>query len=170
MHVNKDLGEENRVCLLAASRVYQLTLTVTSNKGHTQYLYTSYFPPLFIRRRKKYWLFPVTVYKRNWVGKSIKKKLHYFFGPKCLFYACFTLIGSWEGGNFFGVGFFLNIKCVRVGLQETNNFFRPYSINKVWMASIYKAITAVPLSMLVARHISSTQCGLEVIVMFFTEI
>ena len=32
---------------------------------------------------------------------------------------CFMLIGSWEGGKNFGVGFFLN----RVGLQETNNFF-----------------------------------------------
>ena len=40
-----------------------------------------------------------------------------------MFYACFTLIGSWEGGKNFRVGIFLNKKLVRVGLQETNNFF-----------------------------------------------
>ena len=36
--------------------------------------------------------------KSNRVGRSVKKKfLHYLFGQKCVFYACFTLIGSWEG-------------------------------------------------------------------------
>ena len=34
--------------------------------------------------------------------------LHYYFGQKCVFYACFTLIGSWEGGNNFRVGIFFN--------------------------------------------------------------
>ena len=40
-----------------------------------------------------------------------------------MFYACFTLIGSWEGRKNFKVGISLNKKLVRVGLQETNNFF-----------------------------------------------
>ena len=35
------------------------------------------------------------------------------------------LIGSWEGRKNFGVEFFMKKKLVRVGLQETNNFFRP---------------------------------------------
>ena len=34
--------------------------------------------------------------------------LHYLFGQKCVFYARFTLIGSWEGGKNFRVGIFLN--------------------------------------------------------------
>ena len=37
--------------------------------------------------------------KRNWL-------LHYFFGQKCVFYACFTLIGSWVGRKNFRVGIF----------------------------------------------------------------
>ena len=54
-------------------------------------------------------LFPVTVLKKNRVGRSVKKKkFHYFFGQKCVYYACFTLIGSWEGGKNFRVGIFLN--------------------------------------------------------------
>ena len=48
------------------------------------------------------------------------------FVQKCVFYACFTLIGSWKGRKNFRVGIFLNKKLVRVGLQEINNFFRPY--------------------------------------------
>ena len=32
--------------------------------------------------------------KKNRVGRSVKKNLHYFFGQKCVFYACFTLICS----------------------------------------------------------------------------
>ena len=61
-----------------------------------------------MRPRKKNCLFPVMVRKKR-VGRSVKIKfLDSFFGPKCLLYACFTLIGSWEG---------------TVGLQETNNFF-----------------------------------------------
>ena len=54
--------------------------------------------------------------KKNRVGRSVKKIfLHYFFGQKCviyacftLFYACFTLIGSWMDDKNFGVGIFLN--------------------------------------------------------------
>ena len=42
------------------------------------------------------------------VSRSVKKKLHYFFGQKCVFYACFTLIGSWTGDKNFRVGIFLN--------------------------------------------------------------
>ena len=47
--------------------------------------------------------------KENRVGRSVKKIiLHNFFGQKCVFYACFTLIRSWEGGKInFRVGIFL---------------------------------------------------------------
>ena len=38
--------------------------------------------------------------KKNRVGRSVKKM---FFGQKCVFYACFTLIWSWEGGKNFRV-------------------------------------------------------------------
>ena len=31
--------------------------------------------------------------KKNRVGRSVKI---FFFGQKCVFYACFMLIGSWE--------------------------------------------------------------------------
>ena len=61
-----------------------------------------------VRPREKYCLFPVTVRKKYREGRSIKKKLHYFYGQKCVFYACFTLIWSWEGGKNFRVGIFLN--------------------------------------------------------------
>ena len=40
-----------------------------------------------------------------------------------MFYACFTLIGNWESPKNFRVGIFFNKKLVRVGLQETDNFF-----------------------------------------------
>ena len=33
---------------------------------------------------------------KNRVGRSVKKDC-VLFGQKCVFYACFTLIGSWEG-------------------------------------------------------------------------
>ena len=47
--------------------------------------------------------------KKNRVGRSIKKYiLDYSLGQKCVFYACFILIGSWEGGKNFRVGIFLN--------------------------------------------------------------
>ena len=43
------------------------------------------------------------------VGRSVKISfLHYFFGQKCVFSACFMLIGSWEGRKNFRVGIFLN--------------------------------------------------------------
>ena len=60
-----------------------------------------------IRPRKIYCLFPVTVCKKNRVGRSVKLFfLNYFFGQKCVFYACFTLIESWEGRKNFRVGIF----------------------------------------------------------------
>ena len=47
--------------------------------------------------------------EKNRVGRSVKLFFfHYFFGQKCVFYACFTLIGSWEGNKNFRVGIFLN--------------------------------------------------------------
>ena len=62
-----------------------------------------------IRPKKINCLFPVTV-KKNRVGRSVKFFffLHYFFGQKCVFYACFTLIGSGMGDKNFRVGIFLN--------------------------------------------------------------
>ena len=49
----------------------------------------------YLRPKKRNCLFPVTVRKKcRLVGK--KFFLHYFFGQKCVFYACFSLIGSWE--------------------------------------------------------------------------
>ena len=45
--------------------------------------------------------------KKNRVGRLVIF-LNYFFGQKCVFYACRMLIGSWEGGNNFRVGIFLN--------------------------------------------------------------
>ena len=61
-----------------------------------------------MRPKKRNCLFPITVLK-NRVGRSVRKKiLHYFFGQKCVFYACVTLIGSWEGGKNFRVGIVLN--------------------------------------------------------------
>ena len=51
---------------------------------------------------------------KNRVGRSVKM---------CYFYACFTLIGSWMGRKIFRLGISLNIKLVRVELQETNNIF-----------------------------------------------
>ena len=71
-------------------------------------------------------LFPVTVRKKKGeIGKNIF--LHYFLGQKCVFYACLTLIGSWEVAKNFMVGIYLN-KNIRVGLQETNNFFLGLSL------------------------------------------
>ena len=54
---------------------------------------------IHMRTRKKYCLFPVhNGLKKNRVGRLVKKKiLHFFFGQKCVFFAWFTLIGSWEG-------------------------------------------------------------------------
>ena len=61
------------------------------------------------RPKKINCLFPVTVRKKNRVGRSVKKTfLHHFFGQKCVFYAWFTLIGSWMGDKNFRVGIFLN--------------------------------------------------------------
>ena len=51
--------------------------------------------------------------KKNRLVRSVTTFfLHFFFGQKCGFYACFTLIGSWEGGKKFRVGIFLNKKLL----------------------------------------------------------
>ena len=50
--------------------------------------------------------------KKNRIGRSVKKKSAFFFGQKCVFYACFSLIGSWEGEKNFGVGIFWSKMCV----------------------------------------------------------
>ena len=66
------------------------------------------FEPSLVRTKKRNCLFPVTV-RKNRVGRLVKSLFfHYFFGQKCVFYACFTLIGSLKGGKNFGVGIFLN--------------------------------------------------------------
>ena len=48
--------------------------------------------------------------EKNRIGRSVKTFFFHYFhiGQKCVFYACFTLIGSLEGGKNFGVGIFLN--------------------------------------------------------------
>ena len=47
--------------------------------------------------------------KKNRVGRSVKDFfLHYFFGQKCVFYACLMLIGSWMSDKNFRVAIFLN--------------------------------------------------------------
>ena len=56
---------------------------------------------------------------KNRVGRSvIFFFLHYFFGQKFVFYACFSLIGSWEGEKNFRVGIFLNKNLLGLGLME----------------------------------------------------
>ena len=52
----------------------------------------------------------------------------FFFFQKSVSHACFMLIRCWKGKKThfsFGLGF-LELKLVRVGLQETKNLFRPY--------------------------------------------
>ena len=44
--------------------------------------------------------------EENRVGRSVGCII--IFGQKCVFFACFTLIGSWEGGKNFRVGISLN--------------------------------------------------------------
>ena len=62
-----------------------------------------------VKALKKKLFVSCNVPKKNRVGRSVKKKiLHYFFGQKCVFYACFSLIGSWEGDKNFGIGIFMN--------------------------------------------------------------
>ena len=61
-----------------------------------------------MRPKKISCLFPVTA-EKNRVGRSVKRFfLHYFFGQKCVIYACFTLIRSWEGDKNLRVGILLN--------------------------------------------------------------
>ena len=42
------------------------------------------------------------------VGRLVKKDIWIIFLVKNVFYACFRLIGRWEGGKNFRVGIFLN--------------------------------------------------------------
>ena len=59
-----------------------------------------------LRPRKNSCLFPVTV-RKNRVGRSVKYLfLDNIFVQKCLYYACFMLIGSWRGRKNFRVGNF----------------------------------------------------------------
>ena len=77
------------------------------NFGHPKFLKSQFGHP--VRPKKINCLFPVTVWKKKSVGRSVKKFfLHYFFGQKSVFYACFTLIGSWMGDKNIRVGIFLN--------------------------------------------------------------
>ena len=48
-----------------------------------------------------------------------KSFLHYSFGQKCVFYACFMLIRSWEGGKNLGVGIFLNKNLLGLGVHTS---------------------------------------------------
>ena len=73
----------------------------TCHSHRRQYMYLTFRP-------KKKLFVSCNGPKKNRVGRSVKKIiLHYFFGQKCVFYACFTLIGSWEGGKNLRVGIFL---------------------------------------------------------------
>ena len=45
------------------------------------------------------------------------------FCLKCVFYAYFMLIGSLKGKKTLKVGICWSKKVIRVGLQQTNNFF-----------------------------------------------
>ena len=61
--------------------------------------------------------------RKNRLGRSVKKCfLHYFFGQKSVFYACFTLIGSWEGRKNFRVGIFLNKNLLGKGYRKQTTF------------------------------------------------
>ena len=44
--------------------------------------------------------------------KKNRVKMYKKIGQKCVFYACFTLIGSWEGGKKFREGICLNINML----------------------------------------------------------
>ena len=46
--------------------------------------------------------------KKNRVGRSVRIFFKLFFVQKCVFHACFMLIGSSEGRNNFRVGIFLS--------------------------------------------------------------
>ena len=49
--------------------------------------------------------------EKNRVGRLGKKDFWIIlFGQKCVFYACFTLIGSWEGGKKIRVQIFFQIE------------------------------------------------------------
>ena len=62
-----------------------------------------------VKAKKKKSLFCCNGVEKNRVGRSVKNIfLNYFFGQKCVFYACFTLIGSWEGRKNFRVGILFN--------------------------------------------------------------
>ena len=62
-----------------------------------------------VQAKKKILFVSCNGLKKIRVGRSVKIFfLHYYFGQKCVFYACFTLIGSWEGRKNFRVGIFLN--------------------------------------------------------------
>ena len=90
---------------------------------------------------------------KNRVSRSVKEfLLHYFFGQKCEFYACFTLIGSWEGGKNLRVGICLDKNLVRVGLQEKNYFFRPN------LHCLYQQWQHFHCSPLLSTHFGSTFC------------
>ena len=49
-----------------------------------------------IRPRRKYCLFPVTVCKKNWVGRLLKKNALFFWSKMCVL--CMFYVG-WELGG-----------------------------------------------------------------------
>ena len=61
-----------------------------------------------LRPKKRNCLFPVTVRKKIGLVNGKKCFCINYFGQKCVFYACLSLIRSWEGGKNFRVGIFLN--------------------------------------------------------------
>ena len=82
--------------------------------------------------------------KNNRVGRSVKCCFFdYIFVLKCVFYACFLLIGSKKGRKKFRVQISLNKKLVRVGLQETNNFLSLISLKKVMVVILHGGKTSI---------------------------
>ena len=62
--------------------------------------------------------------KKYRVGRSVKNIfLDYFLGQKCMFYACFTLIGSWEGGKNLRVGISLNKNLLEYRVTGNKQLF-----------------------------------------------
>ena len=67
---------------------------------------------LLIRPKKRKLFVSCNGPEKNRVGRLAKSFfLRYFFGQICVFYACFTLLGRWEGEKNFRVGISLNKKC-----------------------------------------------------------
>ena len=85
----KDTSFENDTIPIYKSCMYDCRQS--SIKKGTKHL--ELLAEVVVRPKKRNCLFPVTVRKKiGYIGRSVKKIFQ-----KCVFYACFTLIESWEG-------------------------------------------------------------------------